>query len=140
MRKTANVNKGMFQKAKVAPKSRNSATVATVSSAKAATSNRRDVTDRVRTVRIDARIPSHVKEIVQYAASIQGRSQTDFMVTAIHEAAQKVIAENSMIQLCLEDQKELAAALLNDNPPPNTKGHARLRRAVQEHGKKVISL
>lgn len=97
------------------------------------------VKGKVKTVRIDARIPSHVKEIVQYAASLQGRSQTDFMVTAIHEAAQRVIAESSVIRLCLEDQRELAAALREDVPVSSDKGLGRLRRAAHDHGKKVDS-
>lgn len=98
------------------------------------------VMGKARTVRIDARIPSHVKEIVQYAASIQGRTQTDFMVTAIQEAAQKVIADSSVIQLCLEDQRALAGALQNEKELPATKGLARLRRVVRDHDKKVKSL
>lgn len=90
-------------------------------------------------VRIDARIPSHVKEIVTRAASIQGRSQTDFMIAALSEAAQKVIADNAVIQLCLADQKALAASLLDDKTSRSGENLPRLRRASREHAKKVAS-
>ena len=133
MRKTVTVNKIRQNKARTTGKS--DATWKTVSQPKAGGAK-----DKVKTVRIDARIPLHVKEIVQYAASIQGRSQTDFMVTAIQEAAQRVIAESSVIQLCLEDQRELAAALQDDAPLPVDKGLARLRRAVRDHSKRVKPL
>lgn len=90
-------------------------------------------------VRIDARIPSHVKEIVTQAASIQGRSQTDFMIAALSEAAYKVIADNAVIRLCLADQKALAASLLDEKNSPAAGKLSRLRRASREHSKKVIS-
>lgn len=90
-------------------------------------------------VRIDARIPSHVKEIVTRAASIQGRSQTDFMIAALSEAAQKVIANNAVIQLCLADQKALAASLLEEKTASAAGKLSRLRRASREHSRKVAS-
>lgn len=126
MRKSAVVEK-------TAPKKSMSKTAAK------ATQRHSAVSGKPRTVRIDARIPAHVKEIVQYAAGIQGRSQTDFMVTAIHEAAQKVIADNAVVRLCVEDQRRLAAALAGGASSTDAKGLARLRRAVRDHGKKVES-
>lgn len=142
MRKGTITEKAMSAKAKTTTKSVAPTAAAVPALAKSAMTRvpRQAVRDKGRMVRIDARIPFHVKEIVQHAASIQGRSQTDFMVTAIQEAAQKVIAESSVIRLCLEDQRELAAALLDDKPSPATKGPARLRRAARDHGKKVKSL
>ncbi|MDR1535108.1 MAG: DUF1778 domain-containing protein [Planctomycetota bacterium] len=89
-------------------------------------------------VRIDARIPSHVKEIVIQAASLQGRSQTDFMIAVLGEAARKVIADNAVIRLCLADQKALAAFLLDDRRPSAGK-LSRLRRACREHSKRLVS-
>ena len=87
-------------------------------------------------VRIDARIPAHVKENVALAATMQGRSQTDFMVTVLSEAAQKVIAEHNIIRLCLEDQKLLAEAILHDRP----RKLPRLRKAFKDHRQTVESL
>lgn len=89
--------------------------------------------------RIDARIPSHVKEIVARAASIQGRSQTDFLIAALSEAAQKVITDDAVIQLCVADQRTLAAALLEDMSSPSVEKLPRLRRAAKKHSRKVAS-
>jgi uncharacterized protein (DUF1778 family) len=50
-------------------------------------------------VRIDARIPAHIKERLAVAAALQGRTQTDFLIAAVNEAAQKVIAEHNLIRL-----------------------------------------
>ena len=89
--------------------------------------------------RIDARIPKHVKKIVTQAAAIQGRTQTDFMISALSEAAHKVIADNAMITLCLADQEALAATLLEGKVFPPAAKLSRLRRAVREHSKSATS-
>lgn len=88
-------------------------------------------------VRIDARIPAHVKESVAMAAGLQGRSQTDFLIAALAEAAQRVIAEHSVVRLCLDDQKALAAALTTETKLP--KRFARLERAARDHKRRVES-
>ena len=90
-------------------------------------------------VRIDARIPAHIKENLVMAASLQGRTQTDFLITAINEAAQKVIAEHKIIQLCLEDQKILAMALLDEHHSPDAQT-SRLRQAIDDHTRDVESV
>ncbi len=86
------------------------------------------------------RIPRHIRDIVGRAAAIQGRSDTDFLISALSEAAHKVIADDSVIRLCLEDQEALAAALLDNAPHPAPRKLARLRRAVRDHSKSVESL
>ena len=91
------------------------------------------------TVRIDARIPAHIKENLAMAAALQGRTQTDFLIAAVNDAAQKVIAEHSLIRLCLDDQKMLAAALLDENRRPN-EGTERLQRAMRDHDRDTESL
>ncbi len=91
-------------------------------------------------VRIDARIPAYVKENVALAATMQGRSQTDFMVAVLNEAAQKVIAEHTIIRLCLEDQKLLASALAQGDAKVPGKRLPRLRKAVNDHANAVESV
>jgi len=88
-------------------------------------------------VRIDARIPAEVKEGVVMAAGLQGRSLTDFLVTALTEATRKAIDDHTVIRLSLEDQKAMAAALLGESPEP--KGLDRLRRAMRDHDRWVES-
>jgi uncharacterized protein (DUF1778 family) len=81
------------------------------------------------TVRIDARVPSHIKEMLAQAAILEGRSQSDFLIAAVSEAARKVIDEHSVIKLCLADQRILAAALSDEKRTPS----ARLQKAVRDH-------
>ena len=66
--------------------------------------------------RLEARIPGSVKSILTRAASLQGRSLTDFVVGSATEAAQRIIRESEVLQLSERDQVAFAEALLN--PPP----------------------
>lgn len=64
--------------------------------------------------RIDARIPLSVRETIDRAAAMQGRTCTDFLIAAALEKAEQVISEQSLVRLALEDQRTLAAALLSE--------------------------
>lgn len=64
--------------------------------------------------RIDARIPISVRDTIDRAAAMQGRTRTDFLIEAALEKAEKVIAEQTIIRLALEDQEALAKALLEE--------------------------
>lgn len=90
------------------------------------------------TVRLDARIPVQLKESLTMAAALTGRSQTDFIIAAVSEATKKVIAEHSLIRLCLEDQKTLAQSLLGEAAKPSPQWN-RLRQALKDHSGKVES-
>ena len=60
------------------------------------------------------------------AAEMQGRTLTDFVVTAAREAAQRAIEEAETWVCPLKDQRRIAAAVLD--PPEST---AALRKAFQ---------
>ncbi|HYL36989.1 MAG TPA: DUF1778 domain-containing protein [Bryobacteraceae bacterium] len=79
-----------------------------------------------RTSRIEARIAPEVLSIVRRAAEIQGRSVSDFVVSAAQEAAQKTVSDMEILRLSREAQKQFAALLLN---PPKPK--AALTRAFK---------
>lgn len=66
------------------------------------------------------------------AAQLRGRSLTDFVVSAAHEAAQRAIEEDSLLRLSAEDRQRFAEALINP-PKPN----AALRRAKRLHMENV---
>lgn len=83
---------------------------------------------QARTARLEARMSPDALAVVKRAAEIQGRSVSDFVVSAAHDAAQKAIAEAHIIRLSLEDQRRFAEALI-DPPAP---GPA-LRRAKEAH-------
>ena len=64
------------------------------------------------------------------AAEIQGRTLTDFVVAAADEAACRTIEQTEIIRLSVEDQRQIAAAILNPPEP----GPA-LRRAARRYRK-----
>lgn len=70
--------------------------------------------------RIDARIPLSVRDIIDRAAAFQGRSRTDFLISAALEKAERVISEQTVIRLTLRDQESLVAALSSEEPRERT--------------------
>ena len=64
--------------------------------------------------RIDARIPLSVRETIDRAAAMQGRTRTDFLIEAALEKAERVITEQAVIRLAMQDQEMLAKALLEE--------------------------
>jgi len=78
--------------------------------------------------RMDLRVPREVREIIDHAASMEGRTRTDFVISAALERAEQVIERRRVIRLSLRDQKLLAKALLEDRveePTPYVKEIAR---------------
>ena len=74
-------------------------------------------TEQNRTARLEARITQSALAVVRRAAEIQGRSVSDFVVSAAQEAAQKTIADAHVIRLSREAQARFATLLL-DPPRP----------------------
>ena len=70
--------------------------------------------------RIDARIPLSVRDTIDRAAAMQGRTRTDFLIEAALEKAEKVITEQMVIRLAVEDQELLAKALLEEKVEETT--------------------
>ena len=71
--------------------------------------------------------------VMKRAAEIQGRSVSDFVVSAAQEAAQRTIEETAIIRLSIEDQLALAEAILNP-PEPNEA----LRKAADAYKRVVV--
>lgn len=80
------------------------------------------------TARLEARISPDLHALLKRAAEIQGRTMTDFVVTAVKDAAQKAIEQAEVIRLSLADQQRFADALLSP-PKPSTA----LNRAMARH-------
>jgi uncharacterized protein (DUF1778 family) len=70
------------------------------------------------TSRLEARLPASVYATLKRAAQLKGRSLTDFVVSAAHDAARHAIEEESLLRLSAEDQRRFADALLHP-PDPN---------------------
>ena len=81
------------------------------------------------TARLEARLPANIYALLKRAAELQGRSLTDFVVSAAHDAAVRAIEEAEIIRLSAEDQRLMAESILNPPEPA-----AALRRAFQRRG------
>lgn len=80
--------------------------------------------------RLEARLPADIYALLKRAAEIEGRTLSDFVVSAAREAASRTIQESGILRLSVEDQKLFANAILNP-PAPN----AALKRIAKRHRK-----
>jgi len=80
---------------------------------------------------LEARLPAHVHKLLKRAAEIQGRTLTDFVVAAAHEAACRTIEEAEVVRLSIDDQRRIASAVLKPPAPTSALKRAfRRRRAL----------
>ena len=84
------------------------------------------------TARLEARISKELHATLKRAAELQNRTVTDFVITAVQEAAQNTIEQTEVLRLSLADQERFAQALLL--PPKATPA---LKRAFARHRKLV---
>ncbi len=84
------------------------------------------------TARLEARISTDLHAMLKHASELQGRTMTDFVVSAVQDAAQRAIEQAEVIRLSMADQECFAQALLS--PPEPTPA---LKRAFARHRKLV---
>ncbi len=84
------------------------------------------------TARLEARISTELHALLKRAAEIQGRTMTDFVVSAVQEAAQRAIEQAEVIRLSQADSQRFAEALLS--PPRPTPA---LERAIERRRRLV---
>ncbi len=77
----------------------------------------------IATARLEARISPEVHAMLKRAAELQGRTLTDFVVSAAQDAARLAIEQAEVIRLSVADQACFAEALLA--PPRPTPALAR---------------
>lgn len=87
-----------------------------------------------RVERLEARVSREMKALCQKAATIQGRSLTDFVVNSAVEAAKRTVQEHEFVVLTLRDRVAFVEALLNA-PAPD----ARLKKAAERHAEMFAS-
>jgi uncharacterized protein (DUF1778 family) len=80
------------------------------------------------TARLEARLPAEVHTLLKRAAEIEGRSLSDFVVTAAREAACRTIEQNEIIRLTMEDQRQIVEAILDPPDPAPALRRAMARR------------
>jgi uncharacterized protein (DUF1778 family) len=82
------------------------------------------------TARLEARISNDLHSMLKRAAELQGRTMTDFVVSAVQDAAQRAINQAEVVRLTLKDQEAFAQALLSPSKPAPA-----LKRAFSRHKK-----
>lgn len=89
-----------------------------------------------KTARLEARITPDLHALLRRAAEIEGRSVTDFVVSAVQEAAERRIEQAQVIRLSLEDQKAFVDAILHPPEPTSTLKRAfeRRRELIKQPG------
>lgn len=86
------------------------------------------------TARLEARISKDLHAQLKRAAEIQGRTMTDFLISAVQDAAQRTIEQAETIRLSLADQERFTNALLSPPKPAAT-----LKRAFDRRRKLLRS-
>jgi uncharacterized protein (DUF1778 family) len=86
------------------------------------------------TSRLEARIPTHLYETLERAATLRGLTLTGYITATMGEDARRTIEQTEIIRLSRADQIAFAEALISP-PEPNAKLRAAMRRHAELIGK-----
>ena len=86
------------------------------------------MTQEFKTERIEARTSLAVRQLIEQAALLEGRSISDFIISMASEGAKRTIQEFNQLKLSAEDQLAFAESLLHPKPAPEA-----LKQAMQRH-------
>lgn len=84
--------------------------------------------------RLETRIRTDQKRLIERAAALRGVTLTDFVIGTVHEAAARALNEHEVMFLGLADRARFVEALLHPPAPSPS-----LRRAVERHKRTVES-
>lgn len=76
----------------------------------------KSTTGRTRAQRLETRVTAEQKTLIEYAAAVQGRTVTDFVLTSVQDAARRAIEEHRQLELAVRDSRAFVDALLNPKP------------------------
>ncbi len=96
-----------------------------------ADNNTRSSYSNAKAERLETRLSSEQKRLIQHAANLQNVSLTDFVVSNLQDAAMKTIHEHELINLHAEDRAALLNALFNP-PEPNENLKLAFKRYQEE--------
>jgi uncharacterized protein (DUF1778 family) len=85
-----------------------------------------------KTARLEARVTEEQKTLFMRAASLQGRTLTEFLVNSVLEVATKTVRDHEIMTLTGQDRQAFVESLLK--PPAPGK---RLRQAAKRYKKKT---
>ena len=83
---------------------------------------------RARAQRLETRVTTEQKNLIERAAALQGRTITDFVLTSVQDAARRTIEEHQQFELSVRDSEAFVEALLNPRPI-----NGRLRDTVRRY-------
>jgi uncharacterized protein (DUF1778 family) len=83
---------------------------------------------KTRAARLEARVTTGQKALLQQAATLSGRTLSEFVVASAQEAAARVIQDHETIRLSRAEQVAFVNALLKPRAPA-----ARLRKAAAKY-------
>lgn len=83
---------------------------------------------KTRAARLEARVTMDQKALLQQAATLSGRTLSEFVVVSAQEAAARVIQEHETIRLSRAEQVAFVNAVLKPRAPT-----ARLRKAAAKY-------
>ena len=84
--------------------------------------------------RVNLRLDETAKRRIEQAASFEGKTVSGFILSSALENAEKTIRKHETMVLSQRDAETFLDAILE---PP--KANARLREALDEHGRRVVS-
>ncbi|HAH08806.1 MAG TPA: DUF1778 domain-containing protein [Alphaproteobacteria bacterium] len=84
--------------------------------------------------RLEARLPADALDLLKRAAELQGRTLTDFVVSAARAAAIQALKDEIVVRLDTESSRFVASLL--DNPPAPKPA---LKRAFTQHKRLIGS-
>lgn len=87
---------------------------------------------KTRAARLEARITTDQKAMLQHAAALSGRTLSEFVLASAQEVAARVIQEHETIRLSRSEQVAFVTALLEPRAP-----NARLRKAAEKYRQKA---
>jgi len=70
-----------------------------------------------RVARIEARVDRQKKKVIERAATLAGRTFSEFVVSSAHAEATRVIEAHTRMNLSERDQAAFASALINPTIP-----------------------
>lgn len=87
-----------------------------------------------RVERLEARVSKAQKNLFLRAATVQGRSLTDFLIASVQEAAERALRAHDVLTLSERDRRTFVEALVKPAAPSKT-----LRQAARRYKERTGS-
>ena len=75
---------------------------------------------------VNLRVRKDIRDLIDHAAKMQGRSRSDFMIDAARRAAEEALLDRTLVQIDRQTYERFLAVL---DQPPGGDGYERLMHA-----------